>query len=458
MAISLRRRLTIILLGQTLITWVIAVLVTTLYSQKLIDKQIASQLNNYMDVAQHTLATVLSNPAVGDYFFDSKTATLSEEEGISRIRGFGIQGRGQATNLWFPSRQILVGEEAPRFPRYDQEGVKDVNVNGTTWRVLYRYSPKIDVHIAVGVDLSLAEQMGILNLWQMIVPLFFILPIATGILLWSLGRGLHPLRALASNIAARKPQALEPINAEGVPAEIKTVVDELNQLLARLSRALASESRFTANAAHELQTPLAAIKTEVQRCQRQIDDPQVLIMMERIARRVARASETILQLLTLARLGPDQEFKRESVRLDQLLLEVLADLGVMALDRAMEFKLPEPLPAIEVQGQREWLQILLHNIVRNALVHGQSPGVIEVQLSRSGSAIVLVVANDCEAITPEQFERLAESFYRVADNQREGVGLGLSIVQRIAQIHNIKMAYGPRESGLGFQIILNFPG
>ncbi len=457
---SLRRNLVLILLAITVLVWLVAMVVTALLAQSLVVRQVERQLVQYIDMAHHSMSVIASSEEVRLHYWRN-TPKISREAGITRVGGFGSQGSEQAANAWFDDHQVVVGELAPAFPQPVEEGFmtwKQAVGDGTVhWRVLYRYDPELNIWLAVGVDLNHAANIGRVTLLRAVLPLLVILPLTIALFLWGVRRGLRPLDQLAATIEARDPHALEPIDEAGIPVEIQPVVSALNGLLGRLQRALASESRFTANAAHELQTPLAAIKAEVQRYQLQsggeLHDRD---MLARISERVTRASSTVGQLLTLARLDPEQEFQRERVDLNELLLESIAEEGGVAVERELDIQLTE-CPGIVVEAHRDWLQIMLRNLVGNAFRHAPSASAVEIRLSHSKEGAVLYLANDCEPLSPAERERLLDRFSTRTESATSGVGLGLSIAKRIAELHGATLSLSAREGGQGFAVELVFP-
>ncbi len=461
MIISLRRRLVAIVLGLTLLTWFVSVIATGMHSQRMLIRQIDEQLSYYLDMAQHTMSAVVTNPEVSEYFAKRTTATKAMgKRDVSRVSSFGSDKPTQAMNLWFGSSQILVGDNAPDFSPPTVPGVSTQSIQGRrgteSWRVLYRYDSALDIWLVVGVNLEHAKSETAANSWRLVYPLFLILPLTISILMYGVGRGLRPLRDLADKISSRQLHALEPIDMADVPSEIKPVITSLNDLLIRLGRSLNSEHRFTSDAAHELQTPLAAIKAEVQRCQHQPVDANTKIMLDRISMRVSRATDTVRQLLTLARLDPDQDFKKEKIALKEMVLDVIADLGGVAADRMIDVNLENMLDA-EIAGNVDWIRVLLRNIINNAFVHSTSPGTVHITLVHENDRAYLRVENDCEPISDEVFSQLTRRFYRPLGNSSSGVGLGLSIVERIVGLHGGSLALAPLAGRRGFSAEVDFP-
>lgn len=455
---SLRRNLVLLLLVLTLVTWLLAVLITGLISRQLIVQQVENQLLQYMDMTHHSSAVIFQSEEIKRYYQQNAPA-LSRQAGITRVRGFGDQGYKQATNLWFDDEPVVVGELAPEFPQPVEPGyitwTQVTDEGARNWRVLYRRDEQLGIWIAVGTDLDYATSIGISTLLRAMLPLMVILPLTVAIVLWSARRGLRPLVQLARRIEARETYALDPIDVEDIPVEVRPVVESLNALLHRLRRALESESRFTANAAHELQTPLAAVQAEVQRYQRQSDDGSEA-MLANISARVSRATNTVTQLLTLARLDPEQALQRESIELNELIVDTVAEEGATAVERGLDVRMPEQGPVI-ILGHPEWLKILLRNLVSNAFKHSERGGVVEIALDSEPDRVRLTVANDCAAIAEEDWGRLPDRFFTLPGSYAGGAGLGLSIVQRIAEQHDATVRLGSWRAGKGFLVEVVLP-
>ncbi|WP_439133327.1 ATP-binding protein, partial [Pseudomaricurvus sp.] len=264
------------------------------------------------------------------------------------------------------------------------------------------------------------------------------------------------LEHLATKISARKPSALDPIDQDGVPLEIQPVVSSLNELLDRLQQALISERRFTSNAAHELQTPLAAIKAEVQRSLRQTSDSESRQMLERIEVRVARAADTVTQMLTLARLDPEQQFGRHTIDLNRIVIDLMAEEGHLAADRHLEIEIDED-PDVTIEGHQDWIKILIRNLLNNAFKYTTAGGTVHICLKRGAEAASFSVANECEVISESQRQRLTDRFYSLPGREAGGVGLGLSIVERIADLHGATLYLTSKEGERSFLAEVRFP-
>jgi signal transduction histidine kinase len=453
---SLKRRLLLILLVLMLFAWISSAVLTVIASSRVLLDQVDRQLNQYSDMVWYMTQIFTHQDARGLELSGLWQASNTEGGLPFLIQGTVEQALAPALNVWHGDLLVASLQDSPRFKRPTKEGFgfqRDPSGEGG-WRVLVRYDQRSDLWSLVGIDMQRArwDSIGIFGRAQF--PLLVVLPLTVLILYYVISSGLRPLQLLATQIGERSPQLLQPIEQEQIPAEIEPVVDSLNQLLTRLGEALESEQRFTANAAHELMTPLAAIKTEVQLCQKQVGE-EGRDMLARIVLRVDRATHTVQQLLTLARLDPNTPLPSSKVRLDLLLAEVLAETGHLAVERgiAVEFTATEP---VSIPGDTESLAILCRNLLTNSFRYASVDSAIEVQLLQTDSSISLRVCNDCEPIAPRYFEQLLHRFYRIPGSAGTGAGLGLSIVARVAALHGAHLEMTPWKPPRGFAVSVQF--
>ncbi len=463
MVFSLRRRLLFLLLGAIVSTWMVSIAMTSYFAQKTIIEQVDRQLFQYMNMMDRTINMVLKRPVTRQYFWSRVTPLISD--GVARLTGdtFSSSGTDLVSNLWIEDVQVLSGIDVPRFSKADMTEGQSQNLkiagSNSLWRVMYRRHPEHGISMAVAIDLHSAIGQNTTLTLRPLIPLFVVLPLTIVLLWWGINKGLAPLSALTEKVESRGSTVLEPIEMVGVPREVHAVVEAINGLLERLKRALESESRFTSNAAHELQTPLASIKAEVQRYQRHCPDPDTCRMLDRISTRVSRAAETVTQLLTLARLDPDQTFDLERVQLDKLTLDVIAHEGNWALDKNIALNI-DALDEVVLYGHTDWLQVLIGNLLINAFKYCPEGGQVWLSSSEKDHQVTFSVANECEKVPSELFARLKERFFTVPTVNQSGVGLGLSIVQRIATLHNADVRLSPMKGDEGFkaEVIFHLSG
>jgi signal transduction histidine kinase len=457
---SLRRRLIWTLLAMTLFVWLLSGIFTSLSVERALQQQIDQQLRQYSHLVTYISRVFARQIDEGlplyETWSENPLEALRRRPMVVDAPGTG-QGLTPVVNIWLNEKMIALMAGSPRFERPTEEGFSDIEEgeDGLRWRVLTRYDEVSDLWIRVGVDFSAARGTMLTTLGLELWPLLILLPLTIAALYLGVSRGLLPLDALAGQIARRKPGVLDPVPTEGVPRELAGVIGETNKLMERLAFALEGEQRFTANAAHELLTPLAAIKAEVQLCQRMLADDSGGAMLDRIARRVDRASHSVEQLLILARLDPDTPLPVGPVHLQRLLAEVLADTAHLAADRGLEVDLEESGAPV-VEGNAEALAILLRNLLSNAFRYAVEGSVVTIGL-RAEEGIELEICNDCTPLSREEFARLSDRFYRVPGSAGPGTGLGLSIVSRIADLHRARFRARPREEKSGFCASVHFP-
>lgn len=288
---------------------------------------------------------------------------------------------------------------------------------------------------------------------QLLTPMLFALPALALLLVIAIGFALAPLRQLARDVASRAADRLDPLPGASLPAEVMPLVARLNSLFADITRALENERRFTADAAHELRTPLAALKAQAQVALAAVDTMEKQHALTQIIAGCDRTTHLVTQLLTLARLDARTIDPMRSVALRPIAEEVLALSAGEAIERRCDLVLRDG--DARVRGDALLLQVLLRNLIDNALRHGGGTQ-IDVSVAVQGSRAVLAVSDNGRGIAADELERVQQRFYRSAGADPAGSGLGLSIVRRIAELHGgtIDIAAAP---GNGVSMRVHLP-
>lgn len=451
---SLRKRLTATVISIFLVSWLLSALLTTVAARLVLQSEVDKMLGSMLEVTAKVGRTFLQGELEQlQATFSQSMVVVNDQRGIEEgtrdnpvvVRldeGLDLGTLGTpALNVWVGGIQLLIGQNTPIFPHPSQVDIGvalDQEMDGQMWRVTYLHDEGYQVWYATGLANTASQFDAGRLLLQLLMPLALIIPLTIVALYIGIHRNLKPLRALSQLIETRRArQSLEPIEEPAVPEEMIPVVDSLNHLLERLADTLENEKRFTANAAHELQTPLAAITTEVQLCQRLLTDDASAEMMQRIYARVQRASHSVRQLLTLARLDPQTPLGEETVLLHPVLEEVVSELGHRLSERGLQLQF-EVDDGCSVMANREALLILFRNLVSNALRYTPRGGQVTIT---AGERQVTVENDSLEVREPE---RLTDRFYR-GDNapqlaEEAGTGLGLSIVSRICELHGARLA------------------
>jgi two-component system OmpR family sensor kinase len=278
------------------------------------------------------------------------------------------------------------------------------------------------------------------------------------VLIWVvIGRGLRPLVDVAQAVSTRTAVALDPLPDGRVPAEVLPLVVALNDLLLRLQRALEQQREFVADAAHELRTPLAALTLQVQLAERAADAEARGEAFGELKGGLQRATHSVQQLLTLARLEPGaSEPTLQPVDLRQLAAQVIVDHLVLAEARRIDLGAPQPQQPCLVAGDADALRILLANLISNALRFTPCGGRVDVVTGTLDELSFVEVCDSGEGIPPAERERVFDRFYRRAAAGEAGSGLGLAIVRAIAERHRARVLLDRAELG-GLRARVEFP-
>lgn len=355
---------------------------------------------------------------------------------------------------------LLASNNAPKTRLSSvKEGFSDEMINGQKWRVFTSVSPVNETTTMIGERYEarnvLAHRIAKDDFYIMLLTFPF-----AGILIWIIiGRSLHTLNRVARDISQRVPSYLEPVDTRGVPLEIKPVIEAINKLLFRLQEAFEREKRFAADAAHELKTPLAALKTQTQVAIRS-EDPKVReTALQNVLASVDRSTHVVQQLLTLSRLvpGASDTIELTPVNLPKLSAEVIAQLVPTAMKKQIEIELIAENEDITLDGNMTALSILIRNLVDNSIRYTPKGGQIQVSVTQTNHQIRLIVKDNGPGIPPELRARVFERFFRVLGNKSPGSGLGLAIVQQIAKLHNAEVKLGTPSNGIGLEVEVIFP-
>lgn len=287
----------------------------------------------------------------------------------------------------------------------------------------------------------------------LLTPLLFGLPVLGGWIWFATWRGLKPLDEVAAELGRRAPDRLDPVALAAAPREVRPLLDALNALFARVDQAMEKERGFTADAAHELRTPLAAIATQAQVAARARDAAERDHALAQLTASARRASHLVEQLLTLARLDPAAGLQKNELQFDALAAEVCAEHGAVALEKQIALELTAPAP-VSLLANDAMLRILLRNLVDNAVRYTPAGGQVSLSVTTAGPRVLLAVSDSGPGIPPERRVEALQRLHRLAGQDIEGSGLGLSIVARIAELHGatLELVDGIGQPGLTVRV------
>jgi two-component system sensor histidine kinase QseC len=291
---------------------------------------------------------------------------------------------------------------------------------------------------------------------SLLVPLGIALPLLAVALWLAVGMSLRPLRNLGSEVATRDPGNLAPLHLGVPPAEVAPLVDNLNRLFARVRESIEHEKRFTADAAHELRTPIAALRAQAQVALGAASDGERQRALAQVIAGCDRATRLVAQLLTLARLEPASA-DRPTERCDLVAIarDVVAESAPAALAKSIDIALDAPASA-PVRGNAGLLAVLVRNLVDNAIRYCPAGATVRIVIVDVATGVELRVADNGPGVPPETLARLGERFFRQPGRSEPGSGLGLSIVRRIAELHDAPVAFGANAEGNGLVVSVRF--
>jgi two-component system sensor histidine kinase QseC len=294
------------------------------------------------------------------------------------------------------------------------------------------------------------------------IYIMLIVYLIASLLIWFIVRyGLASIRRVTDEVSHRVPNYLEPVNAQSVPREIKPLAIELNKLFLRLHQALEREKRFAGDAAHELRTPLAALKTQAQVTLKTTTPEERDKLLHNVIIGVDRCTHIVQQLLTLSRLVPESNTLTDiyAIDLGKLAAEVVAQLAPLALAKDIDIELVcnDNHPGI-IQGNITALSILIRNLVDNAIRYTPNKGKITIRVAPTPpQSVFLKVIDNGPGIPAELRARVFERFFRILGSKSTGSGLGLAIVQQIAHLHHAQLRLGTPDAGKGLEVEVCFP-
>lgn len=362
--------------------------------------------------------------------------------------------------VWNDAGKLLI--HSPNSPKIalsnGNDGLSTLWLDGKAWRVSTIYNPMSQLTIMVAERANYRQHLENQLTQDTIIIMLITYPFL-GFLIWVIvGRGLDSLKRVAQEVKHRAPTYLKPVDLESVPTEIEPLVIELNNLFSRLGAAFEQNKRFTADAAHELKTPLAALSTQTQvalRAETPEDRKQALL---KVLASVNRSTHMVQQLLTLSRMDPEASIQKvETIHLGKLAAEVAALLAPEAIAKNIELELTNPESNAIIHGNTTYISILIRNLVDNAIRYNEENGFVKIGISENQKYVILSVTDDGPGISEDLRERVFERFYRVIGNKTTGSGLGLGIVAQIAQLHRAEIELVTPSNNKGIEFRIKFP-
>lgn len=437
---SLRLRLLLTLLPATILIWLVAGVVS--YQQasheavEMLDGQLAQSAKLLMAQVHHEK----NNNGQKALALVERMAN-GERHPYEQPLEFQVWGRDGA--LWLRSGN------SPAEPLSGQPGYRDIVHAGQPWRMLAIWATGGEFQVQVAQSLVDRERVAMDVATHVGLPIVLALPLLALLIYLAVRRAVRPLDLLAEGLTARSPDNLEALPENGeAPSEVRPLIHALNHLLTRLRTALDNERRFTADAAHELRTPLAAIKIQSQVALASSVEADRSHALRQVQAGTDRASRLVDQLLRLARLDPLAGITHTTdVRLDELAAQLADEMAPMARLLGKSLSLVDTPDEVAARGDADLLRVALRNLIENALRHTPEGSEVTVGASLVKGLPLLWVRDTGPGVAEDELSRITERFFRGRDVTQEGSGLGLAIVRRVAELHGARLELANHPEG-----------
>jgi len=348
-----------------------------------------------------------------------------------------------AYQVWDSYGNMLIrSSNAPLQPMSDlQHGYASQRFNQQDWHTFTLWDVNHKYQVITAERAEVRDGLMDEITFQMTWPFVLLVPVL-GVLVWFfVGRGLRPLEHIASDIASRKGIHPDPLHFEEIPREIQPLIDELNRLFSSLRYAFDKERSFTSDAAHELRTPLAALKVHLQLLDSSENDEDRKTALDAIRQGVERAAHLVDQLLGLARLDP-QAIRTmqniETIDLHRLCVDLLTDIYPLAREKQQEISLQGDTK-VSLKGYVYPLERMLSNLLSNSVAYTPEAGEILLELKQHENSLDIWLHDSGPGIAESQRDNVLQRFKKINGSSHSGSGIGLSIVRRVAELHNMQL-------------------
>ena len=356
--------------------------------------------------------------------------------------------------IWDRSRGMALGSQPEELPLFLETGFRNVSVGGRELRIYSLVTPSRVIQVAQPVEVR--RNLGAEIAANSVLPVALALPLVVLIVWLAVGNGLAPLNRLASEVAARTPQSLDPLPSASLPAEVVPLVEGLNGLLERLARALEGQRAFVADAAHELRSPMTALRLQLELLETAENEAGRVEAIASLKAGLERAIHMVEQLMALARLDPEAPLLLEEVDLLLIAREAVVTESVIAENKNIDLGLAAST-SVAVNGDQASLGMMLHNLIDNAVRYTPCGGRVDVTVRREATQAVVEVRDSGPGIPEMHRERVFYRFYRGEQASGAGSGLGLAIAKRVVERHGGSITLGSGEGGCGLQVSVRLP-
>lgn len=444
---SLKRTLLVSLLALTLTLWASSAVIVYIEAQQESDELFDQSLTE----TAHLLLSLVENE-VREHGL-AKPISLPMKGHTNQHRYLLFQVRDTNHRVLYKNDGAPDAALSPEAP----DGLSWTRIDGKRWRLFTLWDEKRELALVVAEPTSHREDISSRFFYKIVIFGTLLAMLATAAIWWSVSRVVRTLQRSADEVAARTPNDLAEVSLEGAPSEVHPLLLAINRLFSRVRQTMEHEQRFTADAAHELRTPLAAIKTNLQVLKRARSGEERDEFIGGLGASVERATRLVDQLLTLEKMDPQSGTitTPQDGDLADLLREQAEYWRNSSSQSGLTMELEiAPAPCVY---HLDSMRMLVSNLVENALRYTPAPGRVAVCCGQRDGASFLSVADSGPGIPPEMRERVFERFFRLAGASLPGSGLGLSIVARIAERHRAQVRLGSGIDGQGLMVTVLMP-
>jgi two-component system, OmpR family, sensor histidine kinase QseC len=460
MSASIRRRLVLLVLASIVLIWGIALISSYRQAKREVGEWEGARLTEIAQILAlldpsnlNTLAKARIDVREEEKGGEPGASDSDDDDALPRDALFQVRGANGEVLAGSPGLRNLHAWDLPVPPA---SGAQDMMLGGQMWHTFTLRDTALGHTVRVFEQANTRSDLvsGVAS--RIARPTLIALPVLALLVWLSIGWSLAPLRTLSGAIRARDINRLEPVDIGHVPTEVRPLVDAINLVLSRLGHSIERERAFTADAAHELKTPLAAIKVQAQVALAESNVALRQLAMQRVVQGVDRTARLAEQLLLLARLDVHEKMSAAPLKLAVVARDALLANERNAQQKDIRVTLAADQQA-EIYAEPVLIGILLDNLLDNAIKYGRAGGSLEVAVRQADNRVDLTVRDDGPGVAHSDLAHLTNRFFRATDTQASGSGLGLSIVARIAEHFDAGLRFGPGIGGRGLGIELSFP-
>jgi len=425
------------MLAPLFLLWPMSIAITYVVAQNLANIPYDLSLANALQVLgqqveadENVIALRMSAPA-------RLALRIRENDGVF-WKAMGPNGELLGGDGELPTPERTAGD-LPDEIYYQNHTLRDFEIRiAYTWMDLSRRGTE-PVLLVAAESVDRRTQLANDIIKGVIIPQFIVLPIAVLLVWFGLSRGVAPINALQRRLRARRPDDLSPIDERLAPTEIGPLITAMNDLLSRLEATLLAQKRFVADAAHQLKTPLAGLRTQAELAMRGTPPGDTQESLEQIIAGTTRATRLVNQLLLMAKAENPNTMEMPLMDLTHLAKEQMQQWVHVAIKQGLDLGFEGSDHPLYIKGQSLLLSEAINNLIDNAIRYTPTPGHVTVSLHQQESVVILAVEDSGPGIAPEERERVFDRFYRVLGTRVDGSGLGLAIVKEIAQRHHAQV-------------------